>query len=100
VTYTLAAMAGVAGVVLLDLVVLGTRVLLRKLFWATYLIVLFFQLLSNGVLSWQGVVGYAPSAIVGWRIGYAPVEDLAFGFALVLLTLSLWVWWGRRGVDA
>jgi hypothetical protein len=30
---------------------------------------------------------------------YAPVEDLVFGFALVLLTLDLWVWWGRRGVQ-
>ena len=24
---------------------------------------------------------------------------LAFGFALVLLSLSLWIFWGRRGVD-
>jgi hypothetical protein len=28
------------------------------------------------------------------------VEDLLFGFALVLQTLAWWVFWGRRGVDA
>jgi hypothetical protein len=33
------------------------------------------------------------------RIAFAPVEDLAFGFALVVLTLVLWVWLGRRGVE-
>ena len=47
----------------------------------------------------RGVVRYAPDAIIGSRIAYAPVEDLAFGFALVLVTLSVWVWLGRRGLD-
>jgi hypothetical protein len=36
---------------------------------------------------------------VGQRGHHAPVEDLLFGFTLVLLTLVLWVWWGRRGVQ-
>jgi hypothetical protein len=26
------------------------------------------------------------------------VEDLLFGFSLILQTLSWWTWWGRRGV--
>jgi len=30
------------------------------------------------------------------RLVYAPVEDLAFGFALVLTTSVVWVWLGRR----
>jgi hypothetical protein len=42
---------------------------------------------------------YDPAAIIGWRIAYAPVEDLLFGFAMVLLTLSVWVWLGRRGIQ-
>ena len=33
------------------------------------------------------------------RLVFAPIEDLMFGFALVLLSLSLWVFWGRRGVQ-
>ena len=30
------------------------------------------------------------------RLVYAPVEDLAFGFALVLTSCVVWVWLGRR----
>ena len=95
-SYTVAALLGLVGAVTVDLAVLRTRLLGTAVFWATYPIVLFFQLLANGVLTGLGVVQYDPDAVLGWRIVYAPVEDLAFGFALVLLTLSLWVWWGRR----
>jgi lycopene cyclase domain-containing protein len=45
------------------------------------------------------MVRYNPEAIVGLRIAYAPVEDLAFGFALVLTSLSVWVWLGRREAE-
>lgn len=30
------------------------------------------------------------------RILYAPLEDLLFGFALVLTSVVAWVWLGRR----
>lgn len=89
-TYTVAALLGVAGALVVDLFVLRTRLVRRLVFWATYPIVLVFQLLSNGILTGRGVVRYDPDAIVGLRIAYAPVEDLLFGFALVLLTLSIW----------
>jgi lycopene cyclase domain-containing protein len=99
VSYTAAALLGVLGAVLVDLVVLRTRLVTRVVFWSTYPIVIVFQLLSNGILTGRHIVIYDPAAILGLRIAYAPVEDLLFGFALVLLTLSLWVWLGRRGVD-
>jgi lycopene cyclase domain-containing protein len=99
VTYTVAAVLGAAGALAVDLFVLRTRLVRRKVFWATYPIVVLFQLISNGVLTGRDVVRYDPDAIVGWRLVYAPVEDLVFGFALVLLSLSLWVWWGRRGMQ-
>ena len=95
-TYTVAALLGVAGAVTVDLFVLRTRLLRRRVFWATYPIVLFFQLLSNGILTGRDVVRYNDDAILGPRLVYAPVEDLLFGFALVLLTLSLWVRLARR----
>jgi lycopene cyclase domain-containing protein len=98
VTYTVAALLGVAGAVLVDLVVLRTRLVGRRAFWVAYAIVLFFQLVVNGVLTGLGIVRYDRDAIVGWRLVHAPVEDVLFGFAMVLLTLSLWVWSGRRGV--
>src|SRR5256885_1805425 len=95
--YTAAAGLGVAGALVLDLLVLRTRLVGTVAFWATYPIIFGFQLLSNGVLTRLGVVRYRPSAIIGVRLAYAPVEDLAFGFALVLTSLSMWVWLGRRG---
>ena len=95
-TYTQAALLGVVATVVLDLVVLRTRLLTRKLFWTSYAIVVFFQLVTNGILTGRDIVTYDAAAILGLRIVYAPVEDLLFGFALVVQTLSWWVFWGRR----
>jgi lycopene cyclase domain-containing protein len=98
-TYTAAALLGVAGALVVDLAVLRTRLVTRLVFWATYPIVFVFQLLANGILTGRGIVRYNPRDILGPRLVHAPVEDLLFGFAMVLLTLSLWVWLGRRGLD-
>jgi hypothetical protein len=112
-TYTQLSLLGVVVVVLLDLVVLRTRLLRRRVFWTAYAIIVSFQLLTNAVLTGMRIVRYDGAAIVGsstptsgpppflgdGRIAYAPFEDLLFGFALVVLTLVLWVWWGRRGVQ-
>jgi lycopene cyclase domain-containing protein len=98
VTYTVAAALGVVGALALDLLVLRTRLVAGLVFWATYPIVLAAQLVSNGILTGRGVVRYDPDAILGLRVVHAPVEDLGFGFALVLSALSVWVWLGRRGL--
>lgn len=98
-TYTVAAVLGVLGAVALDLLVLRTRLMFRKAFWTAYAIVLFFQLVVNGLLTGLKIVRYDASTIVGWRLAYAPVEDVLFGFALATATLSLWVWLGRSGAQ-
>ena len=112
-TYTQLAVLGVVVVVLLDLVVVRTRLLRRRVFWTAYAIIVFFQLVTNAILTGLRIVRYDGAAIVGsstpadapppflgdGRIAYAPFEDLLFGFALVVLTLVLWVWAGRRGVQ-
>ena len=98
-SYTVSAAVALVVALVLDLLILRTRLVTRAVFWWTYPLILIFQLISNGVLTGRGVVRYAPAAIIGWRVAYAPVEDLAFGFALVLVTLSVWVWLGRRGLD-
>jgi lycopene cyclase domain-containing protein len=95
-SYSVLVVIALAVTVAVDLGVLRTRLLLRRIFWVSYAIVLVFQLLMNGVLTGRRVVRYDPGTIVGLRIAYAPIEDLFFGFALVTLTLSLWVWLGRR----
>lgn len=99
-TYTAAAVIGVVGALAVDRWVLRTRLVARPTFWIAYAIILIGQLLLNGVLTGLAAVRYAPGAILGARVAYAPVEDLLFGFAMVLVTLSGWVWLGRRGVGA
>jgi lycopene cyclase domain-containing protein len=98
VSYTQLAVLGVVGAVLVDTAVLRTWLVRRRTYWTAYGIVLFFQLVTNGILTGFEIVRYDPGAILGWRIAFAPVEDLLFGYAMVTLTLSTWVWLGRRGV--
>lgn len=112
-TYTQLALLGVALVVVWDLAVVRTRLVLRRVFWMSYGIIVFFQLVTNGVLTGLRIVRYDGEAILGsttpgtgpppafgdGRLLFAPVEDLMFGFALVVLTQTLWVVWGRRGIQ-
>jgi lycopene cyclase domain-containing protein len=95
VSYTLLAVVAVLAAALLDVVVLRTKLLLQKGFWAAYGIVVFFQLVTNGLLTGIPIVTYNRARILGLRIVYAPVEDLLFGFAMVTVTLAVWVWAGR-----
>ena len=98
---------------ILDLGILRTRLVTRKIFWVSYAIIVFFQLITNGMFTGFGIVKYDGDAIIGstspvegpppfigdGRLAFAPVEDLLFGFAIVLMSLSLWIFWGRRGVQ-
>ena len=92
---------------------LRTRLVTRRVFWVSYAIIVFFQLLSNGVLTGSGTVHYDGAVIMGndspegvrppfigeGRIAFAPVEDLLFGFAMILWSQVLWIYVGRRGVQ-
>ena len=97
-SYTQLALLGVAGAVLIDTVLLRTWLVRRRTYWTAYAIVLFFQLVANGILTGFDIVRYDPGAILGWRVAFAPVEDILFGYAMVTLTLSTWVWLGRKGI--
>ena len=99
-SYSALAVAAVVAVLVVDLAVLRTRMVTRRVFWVAYAVVLVFQLLVNGVLTGLDVVVYDPAAVWGPRIAYAPVEDLLFGFALVTLTLASWAAVNRRANTA
>ena len=90
-SYTAAALVAVVVVTLLDLAVVRTRLLTRRAFWVAYVIVLFFQLVVNGLLTGLEIVRYDPARIIGLRIAFAPVEDVLFGFAMVVVTLMAWL---------
>ena len=106
-TYTGLAVLAVVLAVAFDRWVARTRLTTSAGWWTAYGIVVFFQLLTNGWLTGRGIVRYDPDAIIGsahvrflgdGRIFFAPVEDLGFGFALVLTTCVAWVLLGRRPV--
>lgn len=108
-TYTMLAVVGVLVVLVLDRWVVRTRLTSSRTWWTAYAIVVFFQLLTNGWLTGRGIVRYDPDTILGsgairflgdGRIAYAPVEDLAFGFGLVLLTCIAWERLGPRRESA
>jgi lycopene cyclase domain-containing protein len=99
-SYTQAAVVAVCVVVVVDVLVLRTRLIRRRAFWTAEAIIVACQLVVNGILTGRGVVRYSSDAILGWRVAYAPVEDLLFGFALSLLTLALWVSAGRSASAA
>lgn len=113
VTYTTIGLSTVLAVLIADLFIFRTKLVTRRIFWVSYAIILFFQLVTNGMFTGFQIVKYDGEAIIGatspansappfigdGRIAFAPVEDLLFGFSIVLLTLVLWVFWGRRGID-
>jgi len=82
-----------------DLFGFKTSMLTRPAFWTSYAIILPFQFLTNWWLTSKNIVMYHPDAIVGLRIFSAPAEDLLFGFALLLGTMDMWEFWGRRGMQ-
>lgn len=90
-TYTQLAIGAVIIVVTVDLFVIKTTLLKRKVFWTSYAIIVGFQLLTNWWLTSRNIVMYSPDAIIGIRIASAPIEDLLFGFALVLGVLINWI---------
>lgn len=112
-SYTSIGVIAVVLAVVADLYLFRTRLVTRKIFWASYAIIVFFQLITNGMFTGFQIVKYDGNAIIGstspadspppflgdGRIAFAPAEDLLFGFSLILLSLSLWIFWGRRGVD-
>ena len=112
-TYTQLGIAAVVVTAVADLWLMRVGLLRRRAFWASYAIIVFFQLVTNAMFTGSGIVLYDDAAIMGssspaagappffgdGRIAFAPAEDLLFGFALVLLSLDLWVLWGRRGVQ-
>ena len=104
-TYTTLAVVAVLAALALDRWATRTRLTSTRTWWSAYGIIVFFQLLTNGWLTGRGIVRYDGDAIIGsgraaflgdGRLVFAPVEDLGFGFALVLVTTVVWVRLGRH----
>jgi len=97
--YTIASLLAVVAVVVVELAWLRTGIFATATFWISYAIVVFFQCLVDGWLTKLSapIVVYGDRYYSGWRAPFdIPIEDFAFGFALVALTIMLWEWAGPR----
>jgi lycopene cyclase domain-containing protein len=96
--YTLPAVLAVIVVVVAELAWLRTGLFRRPAYWISMVIVFGFQIPVDGWLTKLDapIVLYDPDHVTGVRFPWdIPIEDFAFGFALVTGTLLLWV---RAGV--
>ena len=90
-TYSQLAIFAVACALILDLFIAETKLVKLRVFWTSYAIILVFQLPTKWWLTSRNIVTYSADAINGFRVAAAPIEDLLFGFALVLGVLSNWI---------
>ncbi|MGH9122336.1 MAG: lycopene cyclase domain-containing protein [Acidimicrobiales bacterium] len=92
--YTVWAFVAAGAVVGVEGLWLHTGIFRRVEYWITLVIVWAFQVPVDGWLTKLSapIVSYSPREILGVRFPWdIPVEDFAYGFALVTLCLMLWL---------
>jgi lycopene cyclase domain-containing protein len=100
--YTVWAASAVLGALLVELVWARTGLLRRPAYWVTMAITWGFQVPVDGWLTKLSapIVIYNPQELSGVRFPWdIPIEDFAYGFALITLTLTLWLRLGGRGAE-
>jgi lycopene cyclase domain-containing protein len=91
--YTLPAALSVLIVIALEVIVLRTGLFRRLAYWLSMVIVVGFQILTDGWLTKLSapIVIYDNRQTSGLRFPFdIPIEDFLFGFALVTAVLLLW----------
>ena len=97
--YTVLAATSVVLVLLLERFALRTRLLRDPSYWISLAICFGFMVLVNGWLTKLSapIVIYTRSENLGVRFPWdIPVEDFAFGWSMLTLTMLLWDRAGRR----
>lgn len=97
--YTLLTVIAVVAVIALELVVLRTGLFRMPAYWLSMVIIFGFQILVDGWLTKLSapIVIYNEAETIGVRAPWdIPVEDFGFGFAMVTLTMLLWLRVTRR----
>ena len=91
--YTVPSVVSAIAVGVLELTVLRTGLFRRPAYWLSMLIVIGFQILTDGWLTKRSapIVVYDDRHTSGIRFPFdIPIEDFLFGFALVTAVLLLW----------
>jgi lycopene cyclase domain-containing protein len=67
----------------------------RPLLWAG-LTLLALTLVFDNIMVSVGLVAYDDDLILGIRLPVAPLEDLSYTLAAIMLVPAVWTWLGRR----
>ena len=92
--YTVLTAVAVAAVVACELLWLRTGIFTTARYWISMAIVFAFQVVVDGWLTKLSdpIVIYNPEQMLGVRIPWdIPIEDYGLGFAMVTLTILLWL---------
>ena len=92
--YTVWAVAAALAAVAVEVLWARTGLLRRPAYWITIAVTWAFQVPVDGWLTKLSapIVLYNPAELSGIRFPWdIPIEDFAYGFALITLTLTLWV---------
>jgi lycopene cyclase domain-containing protein len=92
--YTSEALSAVIVVVIIDLLITRSAAISTLNFWVTWIIVALFQIPVDGWLTKLSnpIVIYNAHQFSQVRFPFSvPIEDFAYGFALTLLTITLWL---------
>lgn len=91
----------VLNVVFIIVVLLALRIRPRitKPVAVTLVVLVVLTAIFDSVLVATGIVGYDERLILGWTIGWAPVEDFAYTLLAVLIIPALWQRIGSRRQD-
>lgn len=103
--YSVLTAFSIVAVIAIEVLWLRTGIFRRAQYWIAMAIVFGFQILVDGWLTKLSnpIVVYNPDQMLGVRAPWdIPIEDFGFGFAMVTLTLLVWVRLTRRdaGGDA
>ena len=101
--YTAAVIAAVALTLAYEWWVVRSGVLRSRVFWLSMAVCFFFMVLTNGWLTKLSapIVNYDADAKSPWRFPLdIPIEDFAFGFALLALVVIRWTAAGQRDTTA
>ncbi len=76
-------------VLLIDIVILRTRVVYKKDFWIVLGIMMLFTAVFDQFLTGLPIVNYNEANISGIRLIFAPIEDFSYTIAGVILIGSI-----------
>lgn len=97
--YTLLTIIGLVAIVAFELLWARTGIFRSLRYWLSMAIVFFFQIWVDGWLTKLSnpIVLYNPDEFSGVRFPWdIPIEDFGFGFAMLTLTMIVWIRLGRR----